>query len=189
MFENIIMSPVQNEPEGLPFFTIGDDMDNKEDNIGSQIPILALRNTVLFPGVVIPITVGRSKSKAAVKEAFDADRLIGVISQKELKVDEPSVKDLYEVGTVARIVKKIKMPDGSTTAILQGRSKFRLEGMVSDDPFFKGEIESLVMSEPKDSLQYDALLSTIRDKAKQIIELSPQIPSEAIVMLDNIKKQ
>lgn len=187
MFENIVMSPKQDDQDVIPFFSIGEDDEQGDELIGAEIPILALRNTVLFPGVVIPITVGRNKSIAAVSASFDKDKLIGVISQKELNVENPDLKDLYKVGTVAKIVKKIKMPDGSTTAILQGRTKFSLEAMVSDDPFFKGQVSKLKMNKVENDLDFEALVSSIRDMAKKIIELSPQIPSEAIMMLSNIK--
>jgi ATP-dependent Lon protease len=187
MFENMRIYMNQEDQDVIPFFSIGEEDDPNEDIINTEIPILALRNTVLFPGVVIPITVGRDKSIKAVAEAFKSDKLIGVISQKELKKDNPSANDLYNVGTVAKIIKKIKMPDGSTTAILQGKSKFRLESMIHENPFFKGRVSSLKTEKAKDELEYNVLLGSIREFAKKIVELSPQIPSEAIVMLNNIK--
>ncbi len=187
MFENIRMLPVAEDQDVIPFFSIGDEEDQKDDVINPQIPILALRNTVLFPGVVIPITVGRNKSISAVTASFEGDKLIGVISQKEQNIESPDIDDLYEVGTVAKIVKKIKMPDGSTTAILQGRSKFQLDQMLKEEPFFQGQITQMVKNKPANELEFDALLSSIRDMAKKIIELSPQIPSEATMMLNNIK--
>ncbi len=189
MFKNISLNSSKEDQEIIPFFSIGDsdDEDQKHDELGPELPILALRNTVLFPGVVIPITVGRNKSIAAVSKAFDSNKFIGVISQKELQIENPDSEDLYNVGTVAKIIKKIQMPDGSTTAILQGRSKFSLDEMISDEPFFNGKVSKLVMTKPENELEYDALISSIRDMAKKIIELSPQIPSEAIMMLNNIK--
>ncbi|GLR19199.1 endopeptidase La [Portibacter lacus] len=187
MFETIKKAPVQDDQESIPFFSIGASEDNYDDVIKSEIPILALRNTVLFPGVVIPITVGRDKSIAAVNEAFDNDKFIGVVSQKELQVEKPDAEDLYEVGTVAKIIKKIKMPDGSTTAILQGRKKFVLEELMFEEPFFNGRISQITMDPVDNKLEYEAIISSIRDMAKKIIELSPQIPSEAVMMLNNIE--
>lgn len=188
MFENIVISPVKDEVDVIPFFSFGDEEDGKEEDITiTEIPILALKNTVLFPGVVIPITVGRDKSVLAVKKAFETDKLIGVISQKDQKVEDPDLEDLYSIGTIAKIIKMLKMPDGSTTAILQGRSKFELKSMISEDPFFKAEIINLKPIKPEDEVEYSAIISSIRGMAKKIIELSPQIPSEAIMMLNNIK--
>ncbi|WP_235296703.1 endopeptidase La [Portibacter marinus] len=187
MFETIKMTPSQSDQDTVPFFSIGADENHDEDIINTELPILALRNTVLFPGVVIPITVGRDKSIEAVNQAFKTDKLIGVISQKEVQIDEPDVDDLYDVGTVAKIIKKIKMPDGSTTAILQGRKKFRLEEWLFEDPYFNGRISQINTGPVQDQLSYEALVSSIRDMAKKIIELSPQIPSEAVMMLNNIE--
>ena len=187
MFENIRISPVNDDQDVIPFFSIGEEDEQHDDIINPEIPILALRNTVLFPGVVIPITVGRNKSIAAVADSYKKDKLIGVISQRELKVDNPGKDDLYQIGTVAKIIKKIKMPDGSTTAILQGRTKFSLDSLIHEEPFFKGQVSKIKMENPKLNVEFEALVSSIRDMAKKIIELSPQIPSEANVMLSNIK--
>lgn len=183
-----MFEPASDDQDAIPFFSF-DEQDNYADDIEvDEVPILALKNTVLFPGVVIPITVGRDKSIAAVTKAFDTDKFIGVISQKELQQEDPDVSDLYGIGTIAKIVKKIKMPDGSTTAILQGRTRFHLDEMVSEDPYFRGKVTKLTPILPeKADLEYDALISSIRDRAKKIIELSPQIPSEAVMMLGNIK--
>jgi ATP-dependent Lon protease len=108
------------------------------------------------------------------------------LSQKDVKIESPSSRDLYRIGTIARVLKLLKMPDGSTTAILQGRKRFQLEDMLSEDPYMLGQISTLEYEQPKNKLEFRALLSSIRDAAKQIIELSPQIPSEAVVMLKNI---
>ncbi len=188
MFENIVLGPIKEDAEVVPFFSLGDDDDFQEDEVvKDSLPILALRNTVLFPGVVIPITVGRDKSVSAVKKAFDTDKLIGVISQREQQVEDPDMEDLYDVGTMARIIKMLKMPDGSTTAILQGRSKFALTKMISDDPFFLGEITMLKQVKAKNNVEFEAIIASVREMAKKIIELSPNIPSEALMMLNNIK--
>lgn len=188
MFENIILGPIKEDAEVVPFFSLGDDDDFQDDEVVKEsLPILALRNTVLFPGVVIPITVGRDKSVSAVKKAFETDKLIGVISQREQQVEDPDMEDLYGVGTMARIIKMLKMPDGSTTAILQGKSKFALNKMLSEDPFFLGEISMLKPIKAIDNVEFEAIISSVREMAKKIIELSPNIPSEAIMMLNNIK--
>src|ERR1700677_479466 len=133
------------------FLRAEDDLDfmpiiplNETDNEGlndieipKELPVLPLRNTVLFPGVVLPITVGRDKSIKAVSDAYKADKLIGVIAQKDSTVEEPTISDLEEIGTVAKIAKLIKMPDGGTTIIIQGKKRFKIEEITSEDPYFK----------------------------------------------------
>ncbi|HFA49812.1 MAG TPA: endopeptidase La [Bacteroidetes bacterium] len=175
------------EGEFMPLITIEEeDEQDIQDAYPKVIPVLVLKNTVLFPGVVIPITVGRDKSIRAVQKAYDQDRIVAVLSQKDSKVDTPTEADLYRVGTLARIIKLIRMPDGSTTAILQGRKRFNLVKMVSESPFMQATVEELNYTLPTDKLQFQALVATITDKARQIIHLSPHIPSEAAVMIRNI---
>jgi ATP-dependent Lon protease len=188
MFENWLMTQQSDdEPDFVPLFSLEEDDEAKAGEVFPEsLPLLPLKNTVLFPGIVTPITVGRDKSIRAVQKAYEGDRFIGVLSQKDMKIEAPSARDLYRVGTVARILKLLKMPDGSTTAILQGRKRFHLDSMVSEDPYMEGEITMLEYEPPKNKLEFRALISSVRDAAKQIIELSPQIPSEAVVMLKNI---
>lgn len=158
-----------------------------ETSIPAEIPILPLRNTVLFPGVVIPITVGRDKSIQAVSEAYRTDKLVGVLAQKDSSVEDPQVSDLVNVGTVARIVKLIKMPDGGTTVIIQGRKRFKLDSITSEDPYFKGRISLLEELNITDDQHFEATVSSLKDLAGQIIQLSPNIPSEAAIILKNIE--
>jgi ATP-dependent Lon protease len=188
MFENWLMSQQSDdEPDFVPLFSLEEEEETRQGEVFPDIiPILPLKNTVLFPGIVTPITVGRDKSIRAVQKAYEDNRYIGVLSQKDVKIESPSDQDLYRVGTVARILKLLKMPDGSTTAILQGRKRFHLDSMISDDPHMLGQITTLEYEQPKNKLEFKALLSSVRDAAKHIIELSPQIPSEAVVMLKNI---
>lgn len=188
MFENWLMSQQSDdEPDFVPLFSLEEEEEARQGEVFPDVlPILPLKNTVLFPGIVTPITVGRDKSIRAVQKAYEDNRYIGVLSQKDVKIESPADHDLYRVGTVARILKLLKMPDGSTTAILQGRKRFRLESMISDDPHMLGTIQMLEYEQPKNKLEFKALLSSVRDAAKHIIELSPQIPSEAVVMLKNI---
>src|SRR6266576_5406671 len=117
----------------------GESMDGIE--IPAEISLLPLRNTVLFPVVVLPITVGRDKSIRAVNDAYKTDKLIGVIAQKDSNIEDPEKKDLEDVGTVAKIIKLIKMPDGGTTVIIQGRRRFKIEEIISEDPYFKAKIK------------------------------------------------
>ncbi len=188
MFETWLM-PVQSddEPDFVPLFSLEEDEEAKQGEVfPDTLPILPLKNTVLFPGIVTPITIGRDKSIRAVQKAYESDRFIGVLSQKDIKIESPTGRDLYSIGTIARVLKLLKMPDGSTTAILQGRKRFVLEEMLSEDPYMLGSVSTIEYTQPKNKMEFRALISSIRDAAKQIIELSPQIPSEAVVMLKNI---
>ncbi len=191
MFENMIFAENEDENEMLPMFSVTDEDEesvNKE-KYSETLPLLALKNTVLFPGVVIPITVGRDKSIKAVKRANRLNKTIAVISQKEVNTEDPKMEDLYPIGTIARILKLLKMPDGSTTVILQGRSRFQLLGLSQEDPFLIARIKPFKDVVPKSNLEFNAMISSVKDMAKKIIELSPQIPSESVVMLQNINNK
>jgi ATP-dependent Lon protease len=161
--------------------------DGQEIDIPAELAILPLRNTVLFPGVVLPITVGRDKSIKAVSDAYKADKLIGVVAQKDSNVEDPTVSDLEDVGTVAKIAKLIKMPDGGTTIIIQGKKRFKIESITAEDPFFKAQVKLLVEDEAPKDQDFDAYVSNIKDLASQIINLSPNLPSEASIILKNIE--
>ena len=175
------------EGEFMPLITIEEEDElSIKDPYPEVLPVLALKNTVLFPGVVIPITVGRDKSIQAVQKAYDQHRIVAVLSQRDSKIENPGVEDLYRIGTLARIIKLIRMPDGTTTAILQGRKRFRLVKMISDTPYMQGTVEELNYTLPKDKLEFEAIIASITDKARQIIQLSPHIPMEAVVMIRNI---
>jgi len=177
----------EDEMEFLPMIPLNEDENGDEQAIGTELPLLPLRNTVLFPGVVLPITVGRDKSIKAVTDAYKADKLIGVIAQKDSTVEEPTVSDLEEIGTVAKIAKLIKMPDGGTTIIIQGRKRFKVEEILSDDPYFKAKIKTLNEESLKDDKDFNAMIGSIKDLASQIITLSPNLPSEAGIILKNIE--
>jgi ATP-dependent Lon protease len=151
------------------------------------LPVLALKNTVLFPGIVIPITVGREKSMKAVRKAYDTNKQIAVFAQKDIETEDPEVADLHETGTLARVLKVLKMPDGSITAILQGRSRIKLIQMDSIEPYMIARVKSDAYGLPTAKLEFDAIMGSIRDLAEKIIKLSPNIPSEAVVMIRNIK--
>lgn len=145
MNDKFYLQGTEEEMEFMPIIPLNEEEDPNADQqaIPAELPILPLRNTVLFPGVVIPITVGRDKSIKAVNDAYKADKLIGVIAQKDSTVEEPVVSDLEEIGTVAKIVKLIKMPDGGTTIIIQGRKRFKVEAITTEDPYFKATIKVL----------------------------------------------
>ncbi len=180
----------EEENDMIPIFSFNEqDIENEAPlEIDSLIPILPLRNTVLFPGVVIPITVGRDKSIQAVKAAYNKDKFIGVVAQKDGNVEDPTPADLCQIGTVAKIMKMIKMQDGGTTIIIQGKTRFELVEMKEEDPFFKAEVKVIVEEKMGvDDQNFQAHLSTIRDLATQIIQLSPNFPSEAALILKNIE--
>ena len=158
-----------------------------ESNLPDELSLLPIRNAVLFPGVVLPITVGRKKSIKLVKDAYKSDRIIGVISQKNTKTDDPKFSDLYSIGTVAKILKLIVLPDGNTTIIIQGRNRFKIEEEVRELPHHvvkyslpQEEFENFYRDQVK------AIASTLKDTAHKIMSLSPEIPKEAITTIDNI---
>jgi len=188
MKETFFLRP-EEEMDFIPIIPLNEnESDNgQETAIPSVIPLLPLRNTVLFPGVVLPITVGRDKSIKAVNDAYKSDKLVGVVAQKDSEVEDPTVSDLEDIGTVARIVKLIKMPDGGTTVIIQGRTRFKIGTITTDDPYFKASIETIVEPEPPKNQDFEAYVSNIKDLATQIIQLSPNIPSEAGIILKNIE--
>jgi len=180
----------EEENEVIPLFSFNEqDMENEPElELPALLPILPLKNTVLFPGVVLPITVGRDKSIQAVKAAYNSDKLIGVVAQKNGNIEDPTPADLSEIGTVAKIVKMIKMQDGGTTIIIQGKKRFELVAIKEEDPFFKAAVKVLEeeIVSPADQ-NFQAYLSTIKDLATQIIQLSPNFPSEAALILKNIE--
>ncbi len=173
----------------MPIIPINENDGEQDKNlvIPDTLPILPLRNTVLFPGVVLPITVGRDKSIRAVNEAYKHDKLIGVLAQKDANIEEPDPKDLCSIGTIAKVVKLIKMPDGGTTIIIQGKKRFQLKEMVSEDPYFKANIALFADDEVPVNDNFQAYISTIKDLAAQIIHLSPNLPTEASIILKNIE--
>ena len=183
------LSELQEDGDFPPLLTLEGEEDSVDDEYPSVIPVLALKNTVLFPGVVIPITIGRDKSIKAVRNAYKHKKYISVHSQKDINNENPSYSDLYNFGTIARILKMIKMPDGSTTAILQGRSRCDLKYLVKEDPYLEGNIEVVQEIKPSNQMEFDAIMASMRDMANRTIELSPQIPSEAAAMLENMKNE
>ena len=181
----------QQQDEGqdfLPIIPLEDEENSKEELIISDsLPLLPLRNTVLFPGVIIPITVGREKSIKSVTDVYKTDKLIGVIAQKDSNIEEPSIQDLERIGTIAKIVQLIKMPDGGTTIIIQGKRRFEIEEIVQSDPYYKAKVKILIDETPKKDKSFDALINNIKELAGQIIGLSPNMPSEASIVLKNIE--
>jgi ATP-dependent Lon protease len=179
----------EDEMEFMPIIPLNEDGDENPDEQGipDEIALLPLRNTVLFPGVVIPITVGRDKSILAVTDAYKTDKLIGVVAQKDSEIQEPTISDLENIGTIARIIKLIKMPDGGNTIIIQGRRRFKIDEITSEDPYFKARISKMDDETVPDDKDFEAMVGSIKDLAGQIVDMSPNLPSEAGIILKNIE--
>lgn len=178
----------ETETEFIPLFTQEDEEAMKNESLPDTLPILPLRNNVLFPGVVIPITVGRDKSIKLIQDAYKGDKTIGVVAQTDMNEEEPTIDQLYRVGTVAKIIKLLKMPDGSTTVIIQGKQKFNLIEISNEDPYFRGQISPFATKENKmKKVELNALLSSLKDMAINIIKISPNMPSEASFAIKNIE--
>ena len=189
MFESLEFSDiVDTEIEFIPLITSEDEeaMNNEETPV--ELPILPIRNTVLFPGVVLPITVGRDKRIKLVQDAYKGNRTVGVISQKEQNIENPEFEDLNTIGTVAHIMRLLKMPDGSTTVIIQGKKRFELLEMVTNEPYIKARVKEFPEIKPTKNLKkFEALVGSLKDLALQIIKQSPNIPSEAGFAIKNIE--
>ena len=177
----------QDDSEDLIQLVAMDDEHEPEENAPIDVPILPIKNTVLFPGVVIPITVGRQKSIKLVKKAYSGDRLIGVLAQKNT-AEEPLVEDLHKVGTLARILKMLVLPDGNTTIIIQGKQRYKVEKFTSEDPHISAKVKYLNDRNPlkKNNKESSAMVQTLKEAAGKILTLNPEIPQEAQVALDNI---
>ncbi|GAA4820890.1 endopeptidase La [Algivirga pacifica] len=177
------------ETEGQLISVVPADEDDSafDEMEHTELPVLPLRNAVLFPGVVIPITVGREKSVKLVQEAYDSSKVIGVVAQRSSKKEDPAVKDLYKVGTIARIIKTIKLPDGNTTIIIQGKRKFAIDEVVTEDPYMvvKASVinDDFAFSTDEES---EALVASLKEAAYRILELNKDIPDDARIALDNI---
>ena len=178
---------VETETEYLPLLTPEEEKRMSEEDIPEEVPIMTLRNAVLFPGVVIPITVGRDKSIRLIKEAYKRQQAIGVVAQKDAAVEDPNQNDLHEIGTIAMVMKTLQMPDGNTTVIIQGKRRFKLQEVTQTEPYLKGKVapygDALVI--PRDR-QFKALIQSIKDLAMQITQKSANLPFEASFALKNI---
>ncbi len=178
-FENIELIPIGSEGLG---------QDDKMSVLSDQLPILPIRNIVLFPGMVIPITVSRQKSVRLVKKAYKGDRTIGVLVQAKNSKEEPSEEDLYKIGTVGHIVKMFVLPGGNTTIIVQGRKRFEVQEYVKKEPNLIAKVQYIEDNFPKKlNKENKALISTLKESAMKILNLNPEIPREAQIALDNIE--
>jgi len=183
-----MLSDEVGDNELIPLITSEDEEQLDSEDTPETIALLPLRNTVLFPGVVIPITVGRDRSIRLIQAANKGDKVIGVISQKDPEIELPSQDDLNRVGTVAQILKTLRMPDGSTTAVIQGKKRFELEKVTQDQPYLEARIRAFSDGTfPQSEAERKAIMSSLKDLSLQIINQSPNIPSEASVAIENIK--
>jgi len=180
---------MEDETEFIPLLSAEDEELINSEEVPPVLPILPLRNTVLFPGVVIPITVGRDKSIRLIKEYYKGERIIGVVSQKDGDIEDPGYNDLNRIGTVAYIIKILQLPDGNTTAIIQGKKRFELGRLLQSEPYFKAEVSSFDQKNlpAKKDKNFEALISSIKDLSIQIIHQSPNLPSEAAFAIKNIE--
>ncbi|HEY0743179.1 MAG TPA: endopeptidase La [Chryseosolibacter sp.] len=188
MFNTLPIQLVQEDNDDLiQMINPEQESDLKPEDLPSELSILPIKNTVLFPGVVIPITVGRQKSIKLVKKAYQGNRIIGVVAQKNSQAEEPALEDLYRTGTVARIIKMLVLPDGNTTIIIQGKNRFSIREFVQEDPYLTARID--LLTEPSlnvNSKEAKALVQSLKDAALKILKLNPEIPQEAQLALENI---
>ena len=187
MLDSLSLQDFDENSELIPLMTTEDEEAIKNESLPETVPILSLRNTVLFPGVVIPITAGRDKSIQLINDANSGSKVIGVVSQKDETVEDPSLDDIYTTGTVARILKVLKMPDGNTTVIIQGKKRFQISEIVSEAPYMVAKIQDVPEISPSSSAEFPAIIESIKDLALQIIKQSPTIPSEASFAIKNIE--
>lgn len=179
---------IEGETEFIPLLSQEDEDLINSESVPENLPILPLRNTVLFPGVVIPITVGRDKSIQLVREAYNKKKPVGVIAQRDSEIEDPTPKDLFEVGAIASIMKVLQMPDGNTTVIIQGKKRFKLEEMITDEPYFVARVSDFDLKNTfVQDKNFHALISSLKDLSIQIINVSPNIPSEAAFAIKNIE--
>jgi ATP-dependent Lon protease len=172
----------------IPIIADGDDGELEDVEVPETIPILSLRNTVLFPGVVLPISIGRPRSIQLIKDAYRNGKIVGTIAQKDPDIENPDFQDLHSVGTIGQIVKLLEMPDGSTTAIIQGRKRMVLQELVSDDPYFIARVRTIPETKPEIlSKDFDAIVGSLKDLSLKIIKINPNISPEASFAIKNIE--
>jgi ATP-dependent Lon protease len=189
-FDNLSLQEFDTEAELIPLLTPEDEEEMANEELPAFLPILPLRNTVLFPGVVIPITAGRDKSIKLINEANSGDKIIGVVAQRNEEDEDPTNADIHQVGTVARILRVLKMPDGNITVILQGKKRFEIDTVISESPYLKASIKEVPEKRPgKHDSEFSAIVDSIRELSIQIIRESPNIPTEATFAIKNIESQ
>jgi len=187
--DNLSLHSMLNEDsELIPLMTPEDEEIINKENVPEVLSILPLRNTVLFPGVVIPITAGRDASIQLIKDANKGDKVIGVVAQKNGDIEEPSLKDIHTTGVVAQILRVLKMPDGNTTVIIQGKKRFEIDAIIQDKPYLKATVkEAIEDREVKNKKEFEAIIESIKEQALEVIKENPMLPSEASFAIKNIK--
>ncbi len=188
--DNLSAQDIDENSELIPLMTPEDEIEINKEELPSTLPILSLRNTVLFPGVVIPITASRDKSIKLIKDANNFNKLIGVVAQKDESVEDPKVNDIYTIGTVAKILKVLQMPDGNTTVIIQGKKRFEIERVISESPYITSNIKDYPEENPGNTnSKFSATIDSIKDLSLDIIKRNPNIPSEASFAIKNIESK
>jgi len=187
--DNMSLHSILNEDsELIPLMTPEDEEIINKESVPEILPILPLKNTVLFPGVVIPITAGRDQSIQLIKEANKGDKVIGVVAQKNEEVEKPGLKDIHTTGVVAQILRVLKMPDGNTTVIIQGKKRFEIDTIIQDKPYLKATVrEAIEDKEVDDKKEFVAIIESIKEQALEVIKENPMLPSEASFAIKNIQ--
>ncbi|MFV0540932.1 MAG: endopeptidase La [Aestuariibaculum sp.] len=186
--DSLSLQDFDENAELIPLMTPEDEEKINKEDLPETLPILSLRNTVLFPGVVIPITAGRDKSIKLINDANKSSKVIGVVAQKDELVENPSAKEIHEIGTVARILRVLKMPDGNTTVIIQGKKRFKVAQVLTEEPYMNATVTDLADNRPETTdKEFSAIIESIKDLALEIIKESPNIPSEASFAIKNIE--
>ncbi len=176
------------DSELIPLMTPEDEEIINNESVPTTLPILPLRNTVLFPGVVIPITAGRDKSIQLIKDANKGDKVIGVVAQKNEDVEEPTLKDIHQTGVVAQILRVLKMPDGNTTVIIQGKKRFEIDTVLQEKPYLKATVKEAFEDRlVEDEKEFEAIIESIKEQALEVIKENPMLPTEASFAIKNIK--
>lgn len=188
--DSLSLQDFDENSELIPLMTPEDEEKINKEELPASLPILSLRNTVLFPGVVIPITAGRDKSIKLINDANKGGKVIGVVAQKDEDVEDPKATDIHQTGTVARILKVLKMPDGNTTVIIQGKKRFAIDQVLTEDPYIKATVKEVSQATPAvKNEEFNAIIESIKDLAVQIIKDSPNIPTEATFAIKNIESE
>jgi len=186
--DSLSFQGIDEDAELIPLMTPEDEEEINQEQLPEVLPILPLRNTVLFPGVVIPITAGRDASIKLINDANNGNKVIGVVAQKDEEVENPGVEDIYKTGVVARILRVLKMPDGNTTVIIQGKKRFKIDEVIAEKPYMTASVKEVPESRPDvKNAEFSAIIESIKELALQIIKGSPNIPTEASFAIKNIE--
>jgi len=186
--ELLIPDMLDGDGDIIPIIADGEDGDLEDIDVPDSIPILSLRNTVLFPGVVLPISIGRPRSVQLIKEAYRTDKIVGTVAQKDPEIENPSFEELHNIGTIGQIVKLLEMPDGSTTAIIQGRKRMVLNELITDTPYFIARVRTIPEIRPEiPNKDFDAIVGSLKDLSLKIIKINPNISPEASFAIKNIE--